>query len=139
MKKTILVISIIVIIGFLIYVAWRLWLAIVELEPAALAAWAVLATLALPVTAGVAFWLGRIEARATLSGLAAGVEKVMDAADKAIGVRTTAVREMQAVRKPRSADVSLNVYTPGMPGLPGAGGAVITPKALPSGDDVIEL
>ncbi len=138
MKKTILTIGIIVIIGFSIYIAWRLWLTIVELEPAALAAWAVLVTLALPAVGGAAFWLGRIEARATLSGLAAGVEKVMDAADKAIGVRATAVREMQAARKPRpAADVSFNVYTPGLPGAPG--GAVITPKALPPGDDVIEL
>ena len=131
----------------LVYLVWLLWLAVVELEPALLAAWAILATLALPVVSIAAFWLGKAEARALAEGIRHGIGHVTDAADKMVGTRTTAAREMRAARGgiPSRAGVAFNVFTPGAPGpgyLSGTGYPAmptITPKALPPGDEVIDV
>ena len=123
----------------LAYLAWQFWLVVVELDPAVLAAWAVLATLAIPTAGLISFWLGRAEARALAEGMRNGVQHVTDAADKMLGQRTTAVREMKVARgiPARPGGVSFNVFTPGAPGYPAA--PTITPKALPPGDDVIDV
>ncbi len=131
----------------LVYLAWQLWLIVVELDPAVLAAWAVLGTLALPIVGVAAFWLGKAEARALAEGIKHGIGHVTDAADKMLGQRTTAVREMKAARGgiPSRAGVAFNVFTPGAPGSAYLGGTgypatpTITPKTLPPGDEVVDV
>lgn len=76
-----------VIVGF---VLWWLWLFIEGLGVGALRAWAILATLALPVVGFAGWTLGRYEATALLKGVDKGVDKVAVAATK---LRTKEVKQ----------------------------------------------
>ena len=130
----------------LAYLAWQFWLVVVELDPAALAAWAILATLIIPAGALFAFSMGRREGWAMVEGIKHGTTQVTAAADTVIGQRVTATRELRAARGvPARSGVAFNVFTPGASGPAYFGGTgypaapTISPKALPPGNDVVDV
>jgi hypothetical protein len=86
--------------------------------------WAGVATLALPLTGIVTFFLGRMEARGHVAGLTQGIEAVSRAAQGTADIRVTTAQRMRR-RSPQPA--VQQVFLPaGMP--PGATGAgVILP------------
>lgn len=110
-------------VGGLVYLAHKASLGALRL-------WAVIATCALPVTALVAFWLGRIEARGTVAGLKVGIDAVTSSASKVADVRVTTAQRLKARPTPTVQQVFL-------PGLPGAmGGGLILPPSAPDSEEV---
>ena len=92
--------------------------------------WAWGATVALPLASGLAWYYGRSTAQAQMTGIQWGVNQVMGAAHKTADLRATGVgavrREVRAAAAPPAGGVT--IVQP-----------VISPKALPTGNDVLEL
>lgn len=107
-------------LALLILVA-AVWL----IPPHAARAWALLATLLLPVAAWGGWWFGHTEQRGRLAGIDQAIDKVMGAASRTADLRVTGAR---AARQSPAASVVL-------PALE------IFPRQLapPGEDDVIEL
>jgi hypothetical protein len=72
--------------------------------------WAGVVTMALPLAALFAYYLGRLEARAVLAGLNQGVGAVMDAAQQTANLRSSASASRGAKTPP--------VQIVNLPGLP---------------------
>jgi len=96
--------------------------------------WAGLATLAIPVTAALAWWLATREARARLAGIDQGIERVAKAAAATVSVAERAaqvrVGVAQSLRQ-RPQPAVQQVFLPGLT----AGAPVIRP-VLPDGEEV---
>ncbi len=99
--------------------------------------WAGLATLAVPVCAALAWYLGMREARARIAGIDEGIERVTRAATATVGIAERAsqvrVATAQQLRRPTSPTFQ-QVFLPG--GLP-TGGPLILP--VKPGEDEVEL
>lgn len=111
------------IIGGVVYLAYKV-------EVGTLRAWAIGATLALPLALLVAFYLGRLEARGHIAGLSQGIEAVtgatartVDAAGRVADVR---VATAQRMRNRQATPAVQQVFLPGLPGG-GMGGSLILP------------
>lgn len=90
--------AVVVILGV---VALALWILTGGLEFGALRAWAVAATMLLPIVGGACFRWGLVESRGRMKGIDDGVGRVLQAADKAIDLRAKhAVTIKQAVQEP---------------------------------------
>ncbi len=74
-------------VGLLAAVVGGLWLLTGELEPDILRAWAIVATLLLPLVGWACYKWGHTEARGRLKGMDDGVGKVVQAAGAAIDLR----------------------------------------------------
>lgn len=99
-------------------------------EVAALRWWALVATLAAPLAAAIAFWLGRQEARAHVAGLTQGIEAVHGAAQGTVSVaqRAADIRVTSAQRLRQRPTPALQQFIlPGMMG--GNSSGLILPPA----------
>jgi len=101
-------------------ILWLVWRGMLQVPPNVARAWALAATALLPIVACGGWWFGHTEARGRLAGIDQAVDKVISAA-----TRVAAPKTNQSV-------------TPGPPVvvLPDV---EISPRQLPSGNDVIEL
>ena len=97
--------------------------------------WAGLATALLPFAGALAYWLGRLEARGHVAGLAQGIEAVSKAAQKTTEVaqRTADIRVTTAQRmrhrKPGVQPAIQQAFLlPGMSPFGGGGGVILPPQ-----------
>lgn len=90
-------------------------------------AWAVIATVLLPVCLWLGWWFGHTEARGRLAGIDQAVDKVMGAASKAVDLRVVSVRKTREVLATDQAPVVI---------LPDPGSDFHMRPQLPSGDTV---
>jgi hypothetical protein len=81
---------------------WGIWeLVSTYVPPGWTRAWALIATVLLPMAFGIGYNLGLTESRGKLRGIDAGIERVTRAAAAAIDLRATSARKMrQAQREP---------------------------------------
>ena len=109
----------------LISAAWGIWYGVGLLPVVWVRLWAILATLALPVTAWAAWWSGRTEARGRLAGFDRAIDKTFAGLSRASGLSQ---RHTRATRQA--------AQSPPVVVLPDV---EIIPRRLPAGDDVVKL
>jgi hypothetical protein len=80
--------------------AWGLWGLVCMVDHGTLAAWALVATGAVPVGMYVGYRLGGIENRGVLAGLGLGVDAVTDTANKVADVKVATVHRMRNPEPP---------------------------------------
>lgn len=120
------VLVVLVLIGVLVY-------ALLHASLVTLQWWAGLATVALPLTAFLAYHLGRIEARGQIAGLTQGVEAVSRAARDTADIRVTAAHRLRQRSQPQRAAVQ-QIFLPGMQA--GGGGVILPPPTFESEGEV---
>ena len=76
-----------------------LWALVSVLSPGVLRAWPVLSIILMPVIFFAGWRLGTRDARAHLSGLDKGIDKVMKAAEKTAGLRVSTVGRVRQARQ----------------------------------------
>ena len=83
-------------------VCYLIWQAMLQVPANAARAWALLATVALPVATWAGWFFGHVEARGRLAGIDQAVDKVMGAATRAAGLRVETLRVARgtALREP---------------------------------------
>lgn len=89
--------------------------------------WAGIATVVLPLAAVAAFFVGRMEARGHVAGLAQGIEAVSRAAKETADIRVTTT---QRLRRREPTPAVQQVFMPGMPGIGGGeiAGVIMPPR-----------
>jgi hypothetical protein len=101
--------------GAFALVVWLCWSAMRQVSADTARAWALIATVLVPVVGYVAWRLGQTEARSRLAGIDQAVNKVMDVARRTADVRVRTVSQMrQAATKPAPPPVP----EPQLPALP---------------------
>ena len=78
-------------------VAGLAWRGMSKVPPNAARAWALVATVLLPMVTWAGWWFGHTEARGRLAGIDQAVDKVMGAATRAAGLRVGTARAMRRV------------------------------------------
>lgn len=82
-------------------VGWAIWsLTTIYVSPTAARAWALVATVLLPVTLVTGYTWGQTESRGRLRGIDQGIERVVKAAATAIDLRATSVRATRQAGQP---------------------------------------
>ena len=89
-------------------VGWAIWsLTTIYVSPTAARAWALVATVLLPVTLVTGYTWGQTESRGRLRGIDQGIERVVKAAATAIDLRATSVRATRQATQPDPPPVTL--------------------------------
>jgi len=124
----------IVIVALLTLIIWLCWRAMLQVPADTARAWALVATLLIPIVAYTAWRLGLVEARSRLAGIDQAVNKVMDVARRTADVRVGTVRSMrEATSRPQQP-------VPPAPELPALPQPTVTHRGPGQGDrKVIDL
>jgi hypothetical protein len=124
----VLIVGTIIVSGLIAGVIVLAWRGMSHVEADAARAWALVATLLLPLGIWIGYRLGHTEAKGRLRGIDDGLDRVVHAASKAIDLRVTNITRTKTVQ----------TDTPNVVVLPPPESAFTMRPQLPSGD-VVEL